>query len=257
MGIAGMALTYAVGQLITRIGAPAGYQVAMGIAFLVGLIASYSFGRIKEPDHPIKPGVGSSPRLPLLQDLRQRPEFLAFCAVTALWNFSLNTAGPFFSFHFVTTLKGSASFWGMLSVAHGLAALPGQRLFGVLADRWGPRRVQLITGLVIPVIPLLWGFSRSPWQLVPVEVGSGFVWAGYSLSGFNFLLTLMPEDRRARYAALYQIVVTVSLAAGAALGGLVATAWGYQITFVLSGIGRLAAALLFVWYVRPRSSSSG
>ena len=123
-----------------------------------------------------------------MQNLRRRREFLAFCAVAALWNLSLNTAGPFFSVHFVRGLNGTASFWGVISVVHGLAALPGQRLFGALSDRWGPRRVQLITGLLIPLVPWLWGLSRSPWHLVPVEMLSGFLWAGYGLSSFNFLI---------------------------------------------------------------------
>jgi MFS family permease len=255
MGIAGMALTYLAGQLITSAGAPAGYQLAMGLAFAIGLISTFCFAQIQEPTVSIKPRVGSSPQLPLLQNLRRRPEFLAFCAVAALWNLSLNTAGPFFSVHFVRGLKGTASFWGIISVVHGLAALPGQRLFGVLSDRWGPRRVQLITGLLIPLVPWLWGFSRSPWQLLPIEMLSGFLWAGYGLSSFNSLLMLTPQDRRARYAALYQIVVTVTLAAGAALGGLAATWWGYRTTFLLSGLGRLGAALLFARFVRQPASA--
>jgi len=255
MGLAGMSLTYLVGQLITRIGAPGGYQLAMGLAFAIGLISTFSFANIQEPPGSDKPRVGSSPRLPLLQNLRRRPEFLAFCAVAALWNLSLNTAGPFFSVHFVRGLNGTASFWGVISVVHGLAALPGQRLFGALSDRWGPRRVQLLTGLVIPLVPWLWGLSRSPWHLVPVEMVSGFLWAGYGLSSFNFLLVLTPEDRRARYAALYQIVVTVTLATGAALGGLVATWWGYKTTFILSGLGRLGAALFFARFVRQPASA--
>jgi MFS family permease len=250
MGVSGMILTFVVGGVITRVGAPTGYQWALVLAFIVGLAATSSFSRINEPPMPARPRVGSSSRIPLLENLRSQPDFMAFCAVAGLWNLSLNTAGPFFSVHFVRGLDASAGSWGLISVAHGLAALPGQRLWGILADRWGPRRVQLITGLGIPFIPWLWGLSRSVWQLVPVETVSGFLWAGYALASFNFLLTLTPEDRRARYAALYQIVVTVSLALGAALGGLVATWFGYQATFLLSGLGRLAAALLFLRFVR-------
>jgi MFS family permease len=123
-------------------------------------------------------------------------------------------------------------------------------LFGRLSDRWGPGRVQRLTGLLIPVVPALWALSRSPWHLVPTEMASGFLWAGYSLASFNFLLTLIPQDRRARYAALYQIVVTGALALGAALGGGLATWQGYRLTFAFSGLGRLVAALLFVRVIR-------
>lgn len=256
MGIAGMAVIYGVGQLINHIGAPAGYQLAMGLALILGVISTYSFAHISEPTAAIVPRVGSSRRLPLRQNLRAAPDFLAFCAVAALWNLSLNIAGPFFSVHFVSGLKASAGFWGVLSVCNGLAALPGQRISGILTDRWGPRRIQLITGLLIPFVPWMWALSRSPWHLVPVELISGFLWAGYGLSSFNFLLALSPADRRARYAAFYQIVVTVTLALGAALGGVVATWWGYKATFILSGLGRLGAAVLFVRFVRQPAPAS-
>jgi MFS family permease len=254
MGVAGMVTIYLIGQLITRLGPPAGYQVAIGLAFAIGLISTASFRRIQEPEVVVRPRVGSSPRLPLLKNIQQRPEFLMLCAAAGLWNLALNIAGPFFSVHFVTGLKGSASFWGLVSVAHGLAALPGQRIFGVLSDRWGPRRVQLLTGLTIPLVPWLWAVSSSPWHLVPIELLSGFLWAGYGLASFNFLLTLTPEDRRARYTAFYHIVVTLALAAGAAIGGGVSTWFGYKTTFALSGIGRLVAAVLFAVYVRAPSS---
>lgn len=137
-----------------------------------------------------------------------------------------------------------------------LSALPGQRLFGVLADRWGPRRVQLITGLLIPLMPWAWAMTRSPWHVVPIELGAGFLWAGYNLASFNLLLLLTPEDRRSRYTALYQIVVMAALAGGAALGGGVASRWGYTTIFVLSGLGRLSAALLFARFVYKRVPAS-
>jgi predicted MFS family arabinose efflux permease len=86
--------------------------------------------------------------------------------------------------------------------------------------------------------------------VVPINLASGILWAGYLLSGFNLLLALSPEAQRAHFTAIYQIVVTVALAAGAAAGGFIVEHWGYQAVFVLSGVGRLAAALLFVRFVR-------
>lgn len=254
MGVASMAITYFVGWLITRLGSPAGYQWALGLAFASGAVSTGCFAGIQEPASPPRlssstTGEKSAPSL--ARDLRAHPDFLAYCAIAAVWNFSLNVAGPFFSVYLVQDLKASAGFVGALVVVNGLAALPGQRISGLLSDRWGPRRVQLITGLLIPLVPLGWGLSRSPWHVVPIELASGFLWAGYSLASFNFLLALTPEDRRARYSALYQIVVTVTLAAGAAVGGLVATRWGYAATMILSALGRLVAALLFVRFVRP------
>ena len=257
MGVANMLATFLVGQLITLIGGTNGYQLAMGLAFAVGMASTFSFARIEEPLTSISPEVkDSGPRLSLLQHLRTHPDFLTFCATAAIWNLSLNIAGPFFNLYLVENLRASAGVVGALSVVATLAALPGQRLFGSLVDRWGTRQVQLVTGLLIPLLPWAWALTRSPWHVVPINLVAGFLWAGYELANFNFLLILTPEDRRPRYTALYQIVVMVALAGGAALGGIVAQRWGYTPVFVLSGIGRLCAALLFARFVRQPASPS-
>jgi len=251
MGIAGMVVTYLVGQLITRAGDPAGYQLAMGLAFAAGVASAFSYAHINEPSTlSTLAATERGSRMPLVQHLRAHPAFLTFCATAALWNLSLNVAGPFFNVYLVETVKANAGVVGALSVVSSLAALPGQRLFGPLIDRWGPRRVQLITGLLIPLLPSAWALVRSPWHVVPINLAAGFLWAGYNLSNFNSLLTLTPEDRRPGYSALYQAIVTTALAGGAALGGIVAEHWGYTAVFVLSGIGRLGAALLFARFVR-------
>jgi MFS family permease len=251
MGLAGMIATYLVGQLITWAGDPTGYQLAMGLALALGLASTFSYAHIEEP-------VAATPsqttdqgyRVPLMRHLRAHPDFLAFCAAAALWNLSLNIAGPFFNVYLVEGLNASAGVVGTLSVVSSLAAVPAQRLFGPLVDRWGPRRVQLITGLIIPLMPWAWAAVRAPWQVAPINLVAGFLWAGYNLASLNFLLTLTPEDRRPRYSALYQVIVTAALAGGAALGGVVAERWGYITIFVLSGVGRLSAALLFARFVR-------
>jgi predicted MFS family arabinose efflux permease len=217
------------------------------------MVATYNFNRIRDPLGSAAPQKVGKNALKLFRRLQQDPGFWLLCAVAALWNFSLNVAGPFFSVYLVDGLHATASIVGALNVVGSLAALPGQRLFGVLADRWGPRRVQLLTGLLIPVLPLGWALARSPWQLAPIELLAGFLWAGYNLAAFNFLLTLIPENQRERYSAMYQIIITLALAGGAALGGVVAEQWGYKTVFVLSGIGRLTAALLFARFVRTGS----
>jgi len=245
MGLFGMVAAYTVGVLITRAGNATGYPLAMGLAFVFGLASSLSFARLDDP----APRPAARDSVPTRAG-RISSSFLSLCAITALWNLSLGVAGPFFSIYLVEGLRASAAFVGAISVVNGLAALPGQRLFGILSDRWGPRKVQLLTGLLIPLVPWGWALARSSWQLVPIEMVSGFMWAGYGLASFNFLLTQMLPEQRARYSALYQIVVMATYAGGSALGGLIATRWGYTANFVLSGAGRFAAALLFALLVR-------
>lgn len=244
MGLMGMATTFLVGQLITRFNdSLLGYQVTLGLAFAAGMISTFSFSRLHEP-RATKAAVPES-TVPLIQHLRGHPEFIVFCAVTALWNFALNVSGPFFNIYIVEGLRGDAAYVGMAGVIQALSGLPGQRVFGSLSDKWGPRRVQLLTGLLIPTLPLSWIFATAPWHPFIINSWGGFLWAGYALASFNFLLTVAPAEQRPMYVAVYQVVVLGALAAGAALGGVVVDVWGYKATFLISGVGRFIAALLF------------
>jgi predicted MFS family arabinose efflux permease len=241
----------AAGQLITRFGASIlVYQVAFGICFLIGMASTYSYARLREPDTH-KPGGAQTYTLKaLLVTLKGDPNFLAYCIYTVVWNFSLNIAGPFFTVYQVQTLKASAFMIGLVSIVSSLSGLPGQRIFGQLADRWGPRKVMLVTGWLIPVMPFFWYLTRQAWHAIPINLVAGFLWAGYGLASFNFLLAISSEENRAKYSAMAQIAVTLSAAAGASVGGLAANQWGIPAVFLISAVGRAVAAGVFTRFVQ-------
>ncbi len=256
MVIAGMASMLLVGELITRTGQPAGYQIALGLAFGIGLLSTYSFSRLREPAAAIAAPQEKTMRpRAMLRELRAAPNFLTYMVMAALWNFSLNIAGPFFNLFLVQDLHSTATMVAIVSVASSLSSLPAQRWLGPLVDRIGARRMQMVTGLLIPIVPFLWAFVRAPWQAAPINILSGVLWAGYSLASFNLLLEITPHEQRARYTALYQAVVSIALAVGAALGGVIATLWGYRMVFLLSALGRLIAAILFARLVRAPAAA--
>ncbi|MGE5224320.1 MAG: MFS transporter [Omnitrophica WOR_2 bacterium] len=251
MGVSGMVVTLFIGILITRMAKPDGYQAALLIAFFLGLGSILSYSHIIDPFQG-KQASASSPLsfAALFKDLRGRPDFLILIYTTALWNLALNIAGPFFTVYLVQNLKATAAMVGITTIASSLTTFLFQRKLGVLADRWGPLRMQILSSLIIPILPVAWIFTRAAWNVIPINLLSGFLWGAFNLASFNYLLMITPEDQRARYAAIYQVVVLLSLSAGAAIGGLVVSRWGYIPVFFISGIGRLTAAILFARYSR-------
>jgi MFS family permease len=252
MAITGMLTVYLIGILITRVAAPTGYQIAIGIAFMVGMLSVFSFAHLG--DHPRIPGPLATPRVKTpgasffaqAKEIFSHRDFAQFAAVSALWNFSLNIAGPFFTIHLVKNLHADAAMVGLTAIASSVSSMLLQRRLGRLNDHWGARKLTMISGLLIPLVPLAWVFATAAWQIIPTNLLSGALWGAYSLASFNYLLQITPAELRARYSAIYQIIVTVSLAAGAALGSLVVTQFGYPAVFLGSSVGRLLAALLFV-----------
>ena len=258
MGVIGMAVTLLVGELITHASKPASYQIALGLAFVIGMISTYSFAHIRVSKAPPEiPQGGAALTLPaLLRDLWKHPTFVTLAGVAALWNFSLNVAGPFFNVYLVQNLKATATMVGFLAVVSTISGLFVQRKLGELADRWGSRRMQLISGLLIPILPFSWLFVTSPWHVVPINILSGVLWGAFSLAAFNYLLVITPAEQRARYSALYQLIVTIALAAGAAVGSIViSSSWAYKGVFIGSAVGRFTAAVLFARFVRASEPS--
>ena len=251
MVIAGMVITYLVGEFITRVGSPQGYQLSIGLAFVVGMIATYFFSRIKDQqaEQPVHSSMSVS-MLDMFRDLRAAPLFLTFCFASALWNFSINIAGPFFNVYMVQDLKFTAAMVGITAVSGSVSKLFIQKKVGELADRFGPGKVQMITMFLIPILPISWMFVTQLWHIVILNLIGGVLWGAFELVAFNFLLQLTPGAQRARYSAIFQIIVTVALAGGAALGSSIILWWGYKGIFLFSAVGRVLAALLFLKLTR-------
>jgi len=247
MGIAGMLAILLAGGLITRAGSPHGYQLALALAFALGMISTYSFGRLQDPrGKSAIPVDGSLSLRALLQDVKGQPAFLALTLAMVMWNFSVNITGPFFNVYMVQNLKFTATMVGIASVTSTVAGLIVQRRVGRLSDRLGSRKVMLISMLLIPFVPAAWVFVSQFWQVLAVNSFSGMAWGAFNLVSFNFLLSLTPVAQRARYSAIFQLLITLALAAGAAIGAWVVTQWGYPAIFACSAIGRAIATFLFI-----------
>ena len=71
MGITGMAATFLVGLLISRFTGIGGYQIALGLAFFVGLFAIYSFAHINDRMQPERFPRPPAPALAVVPDVAE------------------------------------------------------------------------------------------------------------------------------------------------------------------------------------------
>jgi MFS family permease len=232
----------------------AGYQIAFGSAFVLAMLSTIFFAQIKEPDSPANlPRHGGVYHLrSWLESLSNDRLFRNYTIFGSIWNLALGVSAPYFLVYLVQGIHATPNEVGIFTIASGISALPALNLFGRLVDRWGEHRVQLITGLLIPFVPLAWTLVRIPLDATLINIPSGIIWAGFNLASFNFLLSLAPSEKRARYSALYQVAVALSSALGTLLGSLVVSLWGYIPVFVISGIGRFIGIAFLAKFVKTR-----
>ena len=100
----------------------------------LGLLSTYYFSRLHEP-----PAASPLTRIFLApaaiwRDIRSQPGFLGLILTAALWNFSLNIAGPFFTVYMVQNLKATATLVGITSVATSVSTLVFQSKRDILRD---------------------------------------------------------------------------------------------------------------------------
>lgn len=260
MGIAALVVAPIAGWLIRRgdglFSLPHfGYQIIFFLALLFGMVSTFFFANIPEPEHS-GGKILRHQRGDLRKALRRAPTFIWFVASAFIWNLAIQVAAPFFNVYLITGLHGTTSLVGLSAGITSLFALFGQSLFGRLIDRKGNFWVQRLTGLLIPVLPALWILVATPWQAVLISVVGGFVWAGFNLSNFNLLLDLTPTEQRARAVALYQTVVFAAAVIGPLAGGYLTDLAGFKLIFAVSFVGRLVGMLIFLVRVRSPGPKS-
>ena len=155
----------------------------------------------------------------------------------------------------IASLTDSGLAIGSLFVVRMLAPFLVSPLAGVVADRYNRKRVLILTDVVRAVTVLGFLLVREPSQvwllytLTAVQLG---------LSGFFFPTrsAILPDIVKSQELGVANIIGaatwSVMLAAGAALGGLVAGTWGNDIAFLMdSGTFALSALLIAVVRYTP------
>ncbi len=229
------------GWLIGAVGGIEGFQAALLVAAVLGFCATFAYARIREP------AVASGAPKPHGSYRRMLSDagFRTYLTGTVLLHTSVMIAGPFFSVYLVRTLDASPEQVGTLGSIDAVSAVVGQAFAGVLAMRYGSRRLLLIGGLIVPVLPLIWSAIGSPWQAAIPNALGGAAWAMFNLAAFNLLLEYAPEDNVPRYAAGHQIAVLMSSFVGPFIGTAIVATYGVRAAFIVSGLGRfLALAVL-------------
>jgi MFS family permease len=249
--VAALLVVPAAGWLIDRLGFPIGYQICFALATVVGIGAFWAYARIPfEPEPEEKQTTEAIENGETWDSAEDRRNYWTFCATSACWSFSVHVAAPFFSVYLVQVLGATAGIVGTLAAAQNLAALPGQVLYGRLLDRRGIKRTFALSGLLIPLMIWSWMLVRGPWGVLPIRIAAGFLFAGYSLSNFNMLLSVTPQVRRTHHIAVYRTITQVAVALAPLLGGLIIDRFGFLPVFALSGAGRLTSMLLLMRFVR-------
>ena len=159
-------------------------------------------------------------------------------------------AAPFLARYALDTLGTAPGLVGLVIASSSVAAIVLRPLLGVLADRYGLRRVSVLGGLGEALGMTILMVARS---IVPGTAGrlvGGLSSAAANTALMAWVIGLVPLEHRGRALGVFGVSVWVGLAAGPQLGQMLVSAGGYTALWIGCALLGLASAA-FVLRARP------
>ncbi|KUO40910.1 MAG: hypothetical protein APZ16_05715 [Candidatus Hadarchaeum yellowstonense] len=159
-------------------------------------------------------------------------------------------------FFFAESLGATPFTYGLLVSSFALMQFIFMPILGRLSDRYGRRRLIMISLLGASASYLVFGLADSLWLLFLSRIMAGVTASTYSVAQ-AYLADLTAEGDRLRYLGLLGAASGAALILAPALGGTLSSIYGYSVpSFLAAG---LALANLFFAYFRlpepPRARS--
>lgn len=178
----------------------------------------------------------------LLTRLKNSEHLLVLCGATFLVMVGQGIVSPVLPLY-AKDFGVGAEMVGLTLTVFALARLILNIPAGMLADRYG-RRVLLIGGPIITSIGMFGsGFADSIWTLLIWRFVAGGGSAFYMSGAMIYLIDIAPPEKRARYVATNQWALSVGVAVGPGIGGVVADTFSLSMPFHVVGVTAVATAI--------------
>ncbi|MGH8995510.1 MAG: MFS transporter [Acidimicrobiales bacterium] len=225
--LAGMTMSLVLGvPLGVLLGSLGGWRWTFGFVAVVSAVAGLAVV-VLLPRIPTVPTSSLKARLALLR----RPAIVANLGGTFLW-----ITGAFTAYTFIAPILAGATGWhgsaiSALLLVYGAAAVAGNKMGGIAADRFGARRaiVFALLSLVASLSAVSYATRLGPPWGVPIIIAALVAWAGagWSLTpAQSHRLVGMAPSAGPEVLSLNTSAVYLGIATGAALGGQVVTHFG-------------------------------
>ena len=115
----------------------------------------------------------------------------------------------------------------------------------VLVDRWSRKKTIGLMALIWSISTGVCALTKSFSQLFVTRTFIGVGESGYAPGGTAMIAALYPQEKRSWMMGLWNASIPLGSAIGVALGGIIATHWGWRHAFGLVALPGLIVAILF------------
>ncbi len=227
-----------------------GFTIIIGVGCAARFVSWYYLSKMYDP--PMK--VTKEHYFTFFDFIKRGREsnFGKFVLYVASMSFAVNMASPFFAVYMLRDLNINYATYTAVMIASTISTLLTMGIWGRHADLVGNMKVIQLTSLFIPIIPFMWFFSHNVGYMILLQFFSGFIWAGYGLSVFNFIYDVVTPEKRIRCASYLNVINGLAVCIGALIGGFLAKnlppIFGYRLftLFLISGVLRAIFVIAFL-----------
>ena len=195
------------------------------------------------------PGAALRLQFEALQDAFKRsPGFLRITRNTLMHGIGIWLATPLYVVFFVRNLGASDAWLGLQGTTASLATIAGFAIWRWIMARWGEPATLKRTIVLLGFYPVLVGLLGNLNLILFAVALNGLITPGVSLSHFNSLLKVTPEEKRPEYTALYFTIVNVGIFICPMLGVAIANTFGLAPTLIACGLLSVLGSTSFWWW---------
>ncbi|MCD6083927.1 MAG: MFS transporter [Desulfurococcales archaeon] len=167
--------------------------------------------------------------------------------------YDYSAAGPFIK----SELLWTPVMWGVFTSLLTAGYAVGQLVNGILVDRFGPRKVWGLGGILSGLANLVVGSGRSYTIMTAAWGVNGYAQATGAPSYSRLYSNWFPEGRRGLPAAITNSSRLVAASACLPLLSLVAVAYGWRMCFIIPGLILIPVGVLTLLLLKESPSDVG
>ncbi|UCH33983.1 MAG: MFS transporter [Armatimonadota bacterium] len=241
------------GAVADRFGYRVPFAVTGALLFCGGLLVLFGTReRFKRPEPHEAMGAGS------IRGLLSLRGVVTLLLVYFMLSLSGSIVGPIFPLFVESLMKTperAASITGMLLAIGGIVAALASVTIGRSSDRFGHRRVLILTISLAGLFCFPQAVVRTVGQLLAIRILFGFAAGGMAPTVNALVTNIVPRSYLGRTYGLTTSANSLGMALGPSLGGWLAAAAGLRFPFVLMGAMLLLLALMVHQRVSPATTS--
>ncbi len=193
-----------------------GFFALFAMAGVARLVSAYYLNTMHEPAYEPQP----ADRFSLIEFLKRVPKghFGRFVIYISFVHLGVGVGGAYFGWYVLGVLAYDSRDFAILFTIPLVTMFCSQPLWGRLADRVGNKRLIVIGGIGVGLIPVLWLFSKDFTYLCVAQAYDGLVWAAFEIACWNYLFDVVTPPKRARCLAYKTLLQSIGSGLGIFLG---------------------------------------